>query len=82
MRGQVETIKTTALRSARILRRVLETWGQHKLQWKLSANADVKNSHRVLIIIRNWRMSQDYSIKIIQNTEEIPGDLVWFGFFV
>ena len=36
--GQVETIQTTALlRMARILRRVLETWGDLlslKLQWK------------------------------------------------
>ena len=36
--GRVETIQTTALlRTARILRRVLETWGDLlslKLQWK------------------------------------------------
>ena len=36
--GQVETIQTTALlRTARILRRVLETWGDLlslRLQWK------------------------------------------------
>ena len=36
--GQVETIQTTALlKTARILRRVLETWGDllsHRLQWK------------------------------------------------
>ena len=36
--GRVETIQTTALlRMARILRRVLETWGDllsFKLQWK------------------------------------------------
>ena len=38
IRGRVETIQTTALlRSARILRRVLETWGDLfslKLQWE------------------------------------------------
>ena len=38
IRGQVETIQTTALlRSARILKRVVETWGDFlllKLQWK------------------------------------------------
>ena len=37
--GRVETIQTTALlRTARILRRVLETWGDLlslKLQWKI-----------------------------------------------
>ena len=46
--GQVETIQLTALlRTAWILRRVLETWGDLpslKLQWKPSANTDVKNS--------------------------------------
>ena len=49
--GRVETIQTTAiLGTARILRRVLETWWDLlslKLQWKPSANADVKNSKRV-----------------------------------
>ena len=46
---RVETIQKTALlRTARILRRVLETWGDLlslRLQWKSSANADVKNSN-------------------------------------
>ena len=49
--GRVETIQTTALlRTARILRRVLETWGDLlslKLQWKPSANTDEKNSKGV-----------------------------------
>ena len=48
--GRVETIQTTALlRTARNLRRVLETWGDllsQRLQWKSSANADVKNSNK------------------------------------
>ena len=48
--GRVETIQPTALlRTARILRRVLETWGDllsQRLQWKSSANADVKNSNK------------------------------------
>ena len=47
--GQVETIQTTALwRTARILRRVLETWGDcyhSNSSEKPSANADVKNSN-------------------------------------
>ena len=47
----VETIQMTALlRTARILRRVLETWGDLlslKLQWKPSANTDMKNSKGV-----------------------------------
>ena len=52
IRRRVESIQTTALlRSARILRRVLETWGEllfnAKYSEKPSANADVKNSKRV-----------------------------------
>ena len=46
--GRVETIQMTALlRTARILRRVQETWVDLlslKLQWKPSANTDVENS--------------------------------------
>ena len=49
--GRIETLQTTALlRMARILRRVLETWGDLlslKLQWKTSPNTDVKNSRGV-----------------------------------
>ena len=45
--SRVETIQTTALlKTARILRRVLETWENllsHNPQWKPSAYADVKN---------------------------------------
>ena len=47
--GRVETIQTTTLlRSARILRRVLETWGDCRtnLSEKLSANVGVKNSQK------------------------------------
>ena len=47
--SRVETIQTTALlKTARILRRVLEIWGDLpslNLQWKPSAYADVKNSN-------------------------------------
>ena len=53
--GRVETIQTTALlRTARILRRVLETCGDLlslKLSEKPSANTDLKNSKEFLIII-------------------------------
>ena len=43
--GRVETIQTTALlRSARILRRVLDTWGDLlSLSERPLANADLKN---------------------------------------
>ena len=45
--GRLETIQMTALlRTARILRRVLQTLGDLlslRLQWKPSANTDVKN---------------------------------------
>ena len=47
--GRVETIQTTALlKTARISRRVLKTWGDLlslNLLWKLLAYADVKNSN-------------------------------------
>ena len=46
--GRVETIQMTALlRTARILRRVLETWGHSNSSVKPSVNADVKNSKGV-----------------------------------
>ena len=46
--GRVETIQTTALlKTARILRGVLETWGDllSNSSERPSANADVKNSN-------------------------------------
>ena len=53
--GRVETIQTTALlRTARILRRVLETWGDLlplRSSKKPSANADVKSPNEWIIII-------------------------------
>ena len=42
--GQAETIQTTALRLARILRRVLETCCHSNSSEKPSAKIDVKNS--------------------------------------
>ena len=44
IRVQMETIQTTASRSARILRRVLETCCHLKFRGKPLANAGVKNS--------------------------------------
>ena len=50
--GRVDTIQTTALlRTARILRRVLETCCHSNSSEKPSANTDVKNSWGVVIII-------------------------------
>ena len=44
--GRVETIQTTTLlRTAKILRRVLETCCYSNSSKRLSANADVKNSN-------------------------------------
>ena len=46
--GRVETIQTTLLRTARILWRVLETWGDLlslNSSERPSANADEKNSN-------------------------------------
>ena len=48
IRGQVDTIRTTTLRSARILRRVLETYCHANVSGKPSALADVKNSLGVI----------------------------------
>ena len=49
--GRVETIQITALvRSARILRRLLETCSLSNFNERPSANADVKNSHGVINI--------------------------------
>ena len=74
--GRVETFQMTALlRTARILRRVLKTWGDccHSNSGeKPSANADVKNSKRVnnnnndnnikIIIDRNIYISPYYQL--------------------
>ena len=53
--GKVETIQTTALlRTAKILRRVLETWGDLlslKLQWKTIENEICKGHHLLLGIL-------------------------------
>ena len=52
IREWVEIIQTTALlRSARILRRVLDICCHSASSGKLSANADVKNSPESMIII-------------------------------
>ena len=52
IRGRVETIQMTALlRLARILRRVLETWGDSDFSGKPSANAGVKNIKMSKMII-------------------------------
>ena len=52
IRGRVETIQTTALlRSARILRRVLQSCSHLNFCGKSLANAGVKNSQRSKIII-------------------------------
>ena len=57
IRGRVETIQTSAsLRSARILRRVLETWRtccRLDLSKRPSANAGEKSSQMIIIIIIN-----------------------------
>ena len=70
IRGQVETIQITVLlRSARILRRVLETCCNSNSCKKLSANAGVKNSQRSKITII---MMITIIINIITTTIIIP----------
>ena len=67
--GWVEIIQTTAiLKTARILRRVLETWGDLlslKLQWKLSAYTDVKNSKRVYNSNNNNKSKEVFSMEML-----------------
>ena len=56
--GLVETIQTTALlRTARILRRILETCCHSNSSERPSANADVKNSKGLRIIM--WMNKQN-----------------------
>ena len=78
--GQVQTTQATgSLRSARILRRVLEIWGDllsRKLQWKPSANVGVKNSERSkmkeIICRPRWPQSkQSKKTKGVTSTETL-----------
>ena len=72
--GRVETIQMTALlRTARILRRVLETWGDLlslKLHWKRSANTDVKNSRGVNNNNNNNRIALSVTVTVVK-TESV-----------
>ena len=62
-----ESIQTTALlRSDKILKRVRETCGHSNSTERPSTNADVKNPHRVTIMI--------IIVEIGQNTKKTPGD--------
>ena len=71
--GQVQTIQTTALlRTARILRRVLETLGDchSNSSEKPSANTDVKNSKGVnnnnsVKIVFRWEHKISYRLKLL-----------------
>ena len=69
--GRVENVQTTALlTSARILRTVLETCCHSNSSEKPSANADVKNSEGVkIIIIINTKNSREGSGNIIKEQE-------------
>ena len=75
IRGQVETIQTTALlRSSRILRRVLETWRDLlslKLLWKTSAKAGGKICQKRMTTLINYiyqekREEEDLSASILR----------------
>ena len=77
IRGQVEAIHIAALlRSARILRKVLETWGHSNSREKPSANTGAKNSQNSKIIIKinkndNYFFYQYFSIEIKENKEKL-----------
>ena len=68
IRGRVETIQTTALlRSARILRRDLETCCHLDSSEKLSANADMKNIQmNKIIIVKLKKAKRSISTWILQ----------------
>ena len=91
IRGRVETIQSTALFGlVRILRRVLETWGNLlslRLQRKTISYCwcEKLSMIKIIIIIRlkDWKIQEhpDYSIvQIGQDTEKSPGDLRRFAF--
>ena len=64
--GRVETIQTTTLlRTARILRRVLETCGHSNSSGRPSANADVKNYNNDNTLLINKR-------NCTQNYQDLP----------
>ena len=63
--GQVETIQNTTLTSARILRKVLETWGDFlslKLQWKTISERWSEKSLRNKIIIKRISHPVDFAV--------------------
>ena len=73
--GRVETIQTTALlRTARILRSVLVTWGDLlslRLQWK-TIGSNVKSSNEWIIIIITRRRRRRPSAKTyVKNTQGV-----------
>ena len=71
--GRVETIQTTALlRTARILRRVLETYYQSNSSEKPSVKIDVKNSKGVND--NNW--IQQISTERVWDTHDWVGKLI------
>ena len=80
--GRVETIQTTSLlRTARILRWILETWGDLlslKLQRKPSANTDVKNSRGVNNNNDNGKCTSGYKHRKLQEkvNEQIYMDII------
>ena len=65
IRGQMKTIQTTLLRSARILRRVLETCCYSNSSEKPSANAGAKNSQMSIMILCPFYSNSILRIQII-----------------
>ena len=75
IRGRMETIQTTTLlRSARILRRILETWSHSNSSRKPSANVGVKKkkpSQMSKIIIRKWWIKHNRVNKLINHKTDL-----------
>ena len=76
--GRVETIQTTTLlRTTRILRRVLEIWGDLlSLKLQLTANTDVKNSNNNF---QKWNVikKNSFEMKHERLNFQIFGDFHW-----
>ena len=70
IRGRVETTQTSALRSTRIQKKVLETWGDllslKFLKKNPSANPGVKNSQKskimmkIIIVTSTWTLPENW----------------------
>ena len=78
--GRVETIQTTALlRTVRILRRVLATWGDLlslRLQWKKKLSKE-KNNWSILYLHSLPQMKKNWKSCGSENIQSVYRDKIW-----